>query len=401
MTKDYTLPDAQPKRKLWKQVLSRLSLVTGSLIFGLLLCEVIVRLFYPGYSNIFLDIYELDNDGVLILTPNIERRHLTSEWDVMVTTNSEGLRDNPTPVSSENGTVLGVGDSMAFGWGVELSQSYHFVAEENLRPNAIRIVKAGISGTGPSDQLKWLQHYGERYNPSMVLLSFYVGNDFADVQMGGVSEQFTVRDGLMVKKPLDKETGSTWFRDAKEKLKRSSLLAQKVAEVIWYFENKQKAQDRSNPGLNAQDRWLWEFAKVHLKQPPPATLQGIERTTQVLSEIHQWCQQRQIPMVLLVIPRSFQVYDWELAKWKKAYRVKDEDIDLDKPQQVLAEWASKRGVTIVDLLPHFRAYREVHPDDRLYFYPNGHMNANGHGQTSTLLNDTLKEALKQKLSKSL
>ena len=222
----------------WKLVLIKLSLVVGSVIFSLILGEVTLRLFSSGYSPLFLNFYRLDDDGILTLIPNIERRHLTGEFDVTVTTNSEGLRDRSSPVKGENGTILGIGDSMAFGMGVELDQSFYYLAEEALRPSAIRFVKAGIPATGTIDQLKWLQHYGDRYNPRVIVLSFCVFNDFTDNQVGGVPAQFTVRDGVLtgIKKSRNNEPAAgsyRWRWEMQQELKRSSLLAQKAAEV-WF-----------------------------------------------------------------------------------------------------------------------------------------------------------------------
>lgn len=379
-------------RNRWKSFLVKFSLLLGSLAFGLILCEVVLRVFSRDESPLSMDIYQLDQQGVLVLRPGITRRHLISEWNVTVAINAEGLRDRPSPVSDQRGRILALGDSFAFGWGVELPEAYLYIAEESLRQDGFRVVKAGIPGTGTSDQALWLRHYGERYAPRLVIVSLFVGNDFVDVQMGGFPGQFTIKDGLMVKRSLDGPERGAVVREMKEKIKRSSVLAQKLAQAVWYFQNTYFApQDRPNPGLNARDRWLWEFAKVHLRQPPPETMRAFELTLASLDDIHRWCRQHQASMLLLVIPRSMQIYDWELSKWKEAFQLKDGDLDLDKPQRVLADWAAENQVAILDLLPDFRSYQKTHPEERLYFYPNGHMNRNGHRLTGVLLAKTLKE----------
>ena len=339
----------------------------------------------PGYSPLFLDIYRLDETGVLTLRPSITRRHVTAEWDVTVTTNAGGLRDRAIPVDGSGETVLALGDSFAFGWGVELSQSFLWRAEEALRGERARIVKAGIPATGTFDQLRWLERYGDRYRPTAVLVVFFVGNDFIDTGRGGATAQFDVADGLLVRRPADAERES-FLSALKGKVKRSSLLAQKLAEALWALDRRRlAAEERQNPGLKGRDAWLREFATVHLKRPPASTLRAFERTRAALGGIRDWCSARRIPMLLLAVPRSFQVHAWELARWQEAFGLRPDELDLDRPQRELAAWASKRRVPLLDLLPAFREHATAQPAERLFFYPDSHLNPAGHRVVAPLL----------------
>ncbi len=376
--------------KSTKDIFLKLFLLFASTALSLVLCEVGLRLISPGYSPISLDIYHFDEHGVLAMRPNLSRRHLTAEWDVAVTLNADGLRDRDQPVNSSGGTILAIGDSFAFGWGVELTDTFLYRAEEALRPEAVRVIKAGIPGTGTSDQLLWLEHYGQRFQPGLVIVCLFVGNDFVDVQKGGVAQQFIVKDGLMEKKTIEGKPPS-WRQAVIGKLKRSSLLAQRVAQLVWTYGQRIDAQHRNHAGLKARDPWLWEFYKVHLRPAPPETRQAYELTLQALDGIHQWCKQQQMSMLLLVIPRSMQIYDWELERWKQSFKVQTEQLDIDQPQRVLADWATRKQVSLCDLLPDFRLYSKDHPKERLFFYPDAHMNANGHRLTATLLADFLKQ----------
>ena len=372
-----------------KRWAARLVLAGVTALLTLFAAELVLRVLSPGYSPLFLDIYALNDSGVLTLRPGIARRHVTAEWDVHVTINRDGLRDREAPVSDGGGRVVVIGDSLAFGWGVELEESFSFVAEERLKGHGVRVIKAGVPGTGPNDQLRWLQARGETHEPDVVVASLFVGNDFSDVQFGGVPAQFTVRDGLMVKRPLDDESVS-WLYEAKEKLKRSSLLAQYAAQLLWTWEREHVAiHERTNPGLSAGDRWLWEFFQIHLKDAPQETQRSFEGTCAVLDGIDAWSRQRGAAMLLLVIPRSFQVYPWELEQWTASFQLSDEKLDLDRPQRVLTDWAQRRGVAILDLLPLLREHAARHPEDRAYFYPNAHMNATGHRLTGEWLAEGL------------
>jgi hypothetical protein len=98
-------------------------------------------------------------------------------------------------------------------------------------------------------------------------------------------------------------------------------------------------------------------------------------------------------MLLVVIPRSFQLYDWELKRWREAFGLGDDQLDIDRPQRVLMEWARREKVPAIDLLPVFRSHIASGPDTRLYFYPNSHMNAAGHALAGRVIADTLVKLL--------
>lgn len=375
---------------LWRRSVVGMLLVLGSLAVGLALLEGGLRLFLPGQSPLYLDIYRLDGHGLLGLRPGVTRRHVAAKWDVTVAINAEGLRDHARAMPDRNGRILALGDSQQFGWGVELSQAYLAIAEEGLAKAAVRVVKAGIPGTGTSDQAQWLQAYGDNYSPKLVVVSFFAGNDFVDAQMGGAALQFTVQDGLMVRRSIGKGKNRR-LAAAKDWLKRSSVLAQLVAQQVWAIERRfLSAKEQDIPGLTIQDQWVWEFFKIHLRQLPSETKEGIDSGLQALDKIHEWTKQRDIPLVLIVIPRSFQVYEWDLAKWQNAYRLTSEQLDLDRPQRVLKEWASARSVSVLDLLPGFREYHRAHPDDMLYFHPDTHLNTRGHRLAGTLVLEYLR-----------
>ena len=109
------------------------------------------------------------------------------------------------------------------------------------------------------------------------------------------------------------------------------------------------------------------------------------RTLEYLNAFQNYCREREIDFVLLVIPRSIQVNPAELAEWQAAFQISDQELDLDHPQKILREWAERRGARMLDLLPAFRSYLAGHPDRRLYYYPDAHFNVDGHKLVSELL----------------
>src|SRR5262245_23774559 len=61
----------------WRNALVATLLVIGSVTVGLAILEAVLRLFFSGHSPLFLDIYRLDEQGLLGLRPGITRRQVT------------------------------------------------------------------------------------------------------------------------------------------------------------------------------------------------------------------------------------------------------------------------------------------------------------------------------------
>ncbi|HYM12722.1 MAG TPA: SGNH/GDSL hydrolase family protein [Bryobacterales bacterium] len=350
-----------------------------------LIAEGLLRWVFHAAPLLDVDIYYLDAAHNLRMRPGARRRHVTRLWDVGITINQEGFRDRAEPVASSAPPVLALGDSFAFGWGVNLEQTYLYRLEQSLdQARPIRIVKAGTPGTGTSDQFRLLEEIGDHYRPQLVLLSFFVGNDFTDVQMGGVA-QFDVKDGLLLRHEL-RPPG--WREAIREKLARSSYLLQFLRAVQLDWERRGSAA-APHTALAARDPWLLEFAKVHLREYPPETARGVAETLQYLDQFQDWCRAHNADFVLLVIPRSIQISPEELAEWQRAFGITDAELDLDHPQKILREWAGRRGARLLDLLPGFRQWAAEHPGRKIYYYPDAHFNPAGHELTAELLADYL------------
>ena len=95
--------------------------------------------------------------------------------------NSKGFKDVEFRTQTETGTqrILGLGDSFAFGV-VPYRYNYLTLLEENLNLSGKKteVINMGIVGTGPRDYLALLVNEGLSLRPDVVLVSFFIGNDF-------------------------------------------------------------------------------------------------------------------------------------------------------------------------------------------------------------------------------
>jgi hypothetical protein len=211
-------------------------------------------------------LYRLDAKGLWTLAPGFRGTFRGKDFAVDVEANSEGLRDRefgekPAGVFR----ILGLGDSFAFGWGVENRDSYLKLLETRLsstRGRLHEVVNAGIPGFGTYEELELLRSVGLSYRPDLVLLSFYEGNDYAN--NGDAPRSRLIEDG--------------YLRDART----PPGLLSRISEHSVVIGLVQAA----GSGFALKRRFRSD----------------VEETKQRLAAMHSLLAARRIPMVLLLIP---------------------------------------------------------------------------------------------------
>lgn len=118
------------------------------------------------------------------LRPGVVTEFLGDEYRI----EANGMRSPQIPFEKAEGTyrVLVVGDSIAFGWGVEESECFPRVLERMLqagpRPDGVErfeVINGGCPGWGLPHYLRFLADVGLQYDPDLVLVTF-INNDLTD-----------------------------------------------------------------------------------------------------------------------------------------------------------------------------------------------------------------------------
>lgn len=342
--------------------------------------EAALRFFVHAAPQLEVDIYQREPDGRLGLRPNLARRHVTPLWDVEIRTNARGRRDSTDLAGDEadevRGTVvLGLGDSQAFGWGVEEDEAFYSLVE-NLAP-ALTVVNAAVPGAGPPDYLRAFRALAPDVRPDVVVVSIFVGNDFSEAARGG-ADQFEVERGLLVRRN-DEATSLT---------RRMRDWAARRSHVLQLIRAAQFNLQRGWVGRRQRvwDEHMQEFAGAHLHEGDEAVDRGYAATAEALRSIRADAAR----MAVLAVPRSWQIDESELREMQQALGVSNEALRLDRPQEFLRDWCESHGVVFVDPLPRMRAARA---DGRLFHAPDAHLAPAGHALVAEALAETLIEAI--------
>lgn len=161
-------------------------------IAALILLEIGTRLFLsddntPGSSE-FTCSSQLGWRG----KPHYQTTFVTDNYEHSLSHNSAGMHDEEHPQAKPENTfrILMLGDSFVRAGQVTETETAHQVLENLLNQRGdlqkFEVISAGITGWGTGQELIYYSSEGRRYEPDLVLLMLYFGNDIIDNLPGHV-----------------------------------------------------------------------------------------------------------------------------------------------------------------------------------------------------------------------
>ena len=156
-----------------------------------------------------------DDHIIYTLKPNLNDNFT----GVTVHTNSFGMRSPERPLAKAVGTyrIALVGDSFAFGWGVDEDKIFAKVIEDKLNESAgegrkYEVLNFGVPGYSTFQEVALLKERGLSFNPDAVLV-FLVHNDFEfpffvrdESKPNGLVQSFSLgRIGQLMANPVQQE----------------------------------------------------------------------------------------------------------------------------------------------------------------------------------------------------
>ena len=337
--------------------------IVGGFLSAIAAVEIFLRLFSPQP----LSLSYFSPLGLTLHIPGADVRYARSEFDHRVRINSFGLRDDEHGLTKPAGVtrILILGDSFAEGKQVRLEETFPKQLESMLRGQSANrgweVVNGGVSGYGTAEEIKFFELYGRAFEPQIVILAFFVGNDLEDNRN---SPFFRWHDGRLEERPVRAPSPI-------------ELLVDRIKEYgashfhLWQF-----LRDRYHTIYARRSPRGGELPSVGEEVPWPDTESRQEEdwklTEALLDRLHASVRKANARLLIAAIPDRTQVDDEERAKANHAaLRPGDRDAD----QRRLAAFVRSRSIPFVDLLGPLR---EAHRQERTYFRIDGHFNARGH-----------------------
>jgi lysophospholipase L1-like esterase len=328
-----------------------------------LLAEGVTRLIMPNRVRLKL-MHQADERLGYRLVPNYETRHQTSDFDTFIKINSEGLRDYEHRKDKDSTTfrILVLGDSITFGLGVNIDESYPKLLEAMLNQNLTggaqkkyEVINAGVDGYGTAQEYLYLQELGNRYRPDLVIVGLNY-NDVGDV-MTGIPFTFT-------------KTRIVEHFYVLSYLKSLRILLKKMKKIY-------------SKGLPMG------FFQIYQDQYTPEFEKGLLKTKEYLVKIRDFSYSMGSKMHIFIIPLCFELgrSEWEKRRFGHLYSDEFFDKNMHKCSEIFTEFGKVEKIPTLPLLPIFRKSKE----GPFYFARDMHWNKKGHRLAAESIYNFLKE----------
>jgi hypothetical protein len=343
----------QAPRRLWRC----LELVAFNLCLTLLLAEGSLRTLALCKGTPFLLSTSLD---ACRLVPG-------HDYGCGLRGNQLGYPGEDFPMTRRPGyyRIAALGDSFAVGPAVPFVENYLTLLGDRL-PRT-EVLNFGVSGTGPREYALILQQHVWMYQPDLVLVSLFVGND--------------ITEWLPTPRHMDPRRHALYLL-----LARGSKLVRE-----WWRAERPPSQgepDRLTAGRLSEETFREVEARrltVCLKDTPAALETKWRRALGYCSDIIDDCRKRHVTVAFVLIPDLFQVDAKVLGEALEAGPFERNALDLDLPQLRLRGFFAERGVPCLDLRPVFSGV------DDAYALRDTHWNVCGNRLAATAIATWLTE----------
>jgi hypothetical protein len=375
---DETCNDLGRRLTIMKNFLKNTLLVFLSLAIGIFLCELAIRLIAPQRFDSYRPIYDPDDELVYKLKKNYKAVYAQPEFEIREETNSIGLRDHEIASKTPDCfRILGLGDSFSYSNSVNLEDTYFKRIESCLNASTGRkfeVVDAAVPAYSVIQEVRYFKRDGIMLKPDMVLLGFYVGNDFQDSyelfdSLGNPT--ISVADGHIITNDrfpsarYDRQ--ERWLRTATLSLRM--FLASHSALYIFLRER--------------FSEFLWRMG-LRNNPPPPdfcaksfslEMQKGWKLVQQLLLELAAFTSQHHVRLIIVALPTQYQVHEELWRHHFSTFGLDPNLYDLSKPQEILKEFCEQHQIEYIDVMP---AMRSVGKERRLFYPIASYMNPEGH-----------------------
>jgi len=285
--------------------------------------------------------------------------------------------------------ILGLGDSFAVNL-TGAGQNYHDYLRRKFLENGPRnldIVNAGMECTGPGYYWHMLAKYGPLFQPDLVIVGFFVGNDFSEMEF-----KYRFRGDYFIKERVD--PFQRFLQVLNFKWWWFSQLAQR--NMVLFLDRRNKKEEAEKKVIPQEENFSeTRFLQIEKEAIWIAEKKNKQRLTDLfyrnakgLDNFKEWCRARNIELLIVMFPDQFQVDNSLRAKLMEQYGIKAESLDLSFPNKLLFDYCRKNEIRCLDLLDDFQ--KEAR-SKQLYKINDTHWNSEGNRLTAEIIFSYLQE----------
>jgi hypothetical protein len=317
-------------------------------------------------------IYNYFNPQFIFYSDSYSRfrdKPFADDWDFIL--NSKGFKDNELGEKNEDVyRILGIGDSFAYGV-VPYKYNYLTLLESQLQQENINleVFNMGIPSIGPKEYLSLFVREGLALHPDMVLLSFFLGNDFIE------------SDRTLVKRNLYS------YSYVASLLNYIFTIQSKYEGCI--IHGKAKYCDNCPVFDHATYLQLEQRRSIIYLKDTEYFIQLLNKALSYLSRIHEICSKKGIEFVVVIIPDELQVnYDLQIEIRKTIYPIYQNKWNTTYPNDKLKEKFNSLGIYYIDLYKYFA---DASKHEQYYRLRDTHWNIAGNQLAANIIQNHIRK----------
>ena len=307
--------------------------------------------------------------------------------------NSLGLRNTDVALAHPRGRrrILIVGDSIAFGSGLEVGERFSEVLARELG-DSVEVINAGVPGWGNDQEMLFYEQRLRRLKPDVVILSFTGNNDVVNNALGGAlleggtKPRFELAaDSLHMIPPAPPRAPGMVTR-MKSLLHQSRFLVFTKRRLmrVTYRHHVQEETSQQLTGFESY-RALSHWS-VYENPSDDATEAAWKVTDAILERFAADCRADSARFIVYAMPLKLEVDDAWRADVIKGTHADAARIDMGYPYRRLSAFCAAHQIEYYYPLDAFRA---AAAHETLYFQKDSHPNIRGNQITASYLHDVL------------
>jgi hypothetical protein len=320
--------------------------------------------------------------------------------------NSHGFRDYERTYEKPADVfrIIVLGDSYVEALQVPLEDSFTALLEKTLNTNGsvtrFEVLPLGLMGSGTAAEYHRYLKLGVLYDPDLVIVAFFTGNDFRNNskvlnrEITGFYYHFNEKHDLVLDRSLIDayEESLTYPKRLFQQLKTKSHVLTLISDRIYLFKRQllearimEAARSNESAGddkINTLD--LFSDLNIYRPDLPSAWRDTIEITKKIILNFKKSAEEHGSQFLLLGLSNAEQIHPDLGRKLKDQYSI---ELDYEQPDRILEEFARQNGVLFLKLMP---AFREHHLKTGQYLHGfgdsyGGHWNQAGHRLAAELI----------------
>ncbi len=345
---------------------------------ALLWGELFVHILLPQNVDKILNIFQADPVVGYIYQPNAKAVENGREYDVTYNTNSLGLRDREYDLTAKNVfRVLLFGDSLSESLGVSLEKSLSKQIEQYLQKELDRrgsklkaeVINVSFGGYSPYHYWKSYRRWKSTFNPNLILIGFYIGNDF---QCEAEDIRYKIDNGEIVgiyhgEETYQPKSINTVTNMRKWLAKKSELYVLLrnyfyYNDIIGFFTKRADAQESTKQ------------LQPYLIPEPELFKKVRDNCLGYLTRLKKEAAYDGVPVALITIPIKIEIDNSYLKQIIKTQGLSPDVIKLDQPYKTLSEFCALTGTALFNTRDALKLH---HVEEACYFKYDGHWNEKG------------------------